>query len=147
MRVSTLLVAEGVSVDVFTGRVTAFNLVETLFAVKFPARVTRLHGVVQYERPSDGETPHFFQKLELVSPAGADILNAPVQELTIATRFHTSMHHAWNVQLSQPGDYRLRVSQSESENGPWRELAWRTIVVEQAPHPLIPPSAAEPAKQ
>lgn len=138
MRVSTLLLAEGVSVDVFTGRVTPFNLVETLFAPKFPARVTRLHVLVQYERSLDSAVPHFFEKMELKDPTGVNVLQGPVQELSMTTRFHSSLQNAWNTVLPMAGDYRLSVSHAETPDGPWSEQAWRTIVIEEAPHPLAP---------
>jgi hypothetical protein len=140
MRVSTLLLAEGVSVDVFTGRVTPFNLVETLFAPKFPARVTRLHVLVQYERAPESGVPHVFEKMELKDPTGVNVLQGPVQELTMTTRFHSSLQNAWNTILPSAGDYRLSVSHAPSADGPWSEQAWRTIVIEQAPHPLAPPA-------
>lgn len=145
MDVATLLLAEGVSVDVFTGRLTAFNLVETLFAQKFPARVTRLHAIVQYEVDGNDVARHFFERLELLDPSGADVLHAPVQELTLTTRSHTSLHHAWNIVLPAGGDFILRVSTGETPAGPWVELRKRRVVVEQAPHPLLPQEPPKPA--
>lgn len=140
VQVVTLLVSEGASVDVFTGRVTAFNLLDTIFAQKFPARVARLHVVVQYFRPLEVAEPHFFEKLELLDPDGVDVLSRPIQELTVTTRFQTSIHNGWNVVLSKGGDFTLRVSTSEKVEGPWTVQQSRIVVVDQAPHPLMPPA-------
>jgi hypothetical protein len=142
MQVATLLLSEGVSVDVFTGRVTPFNLVETLFAPRFPARVTRLHVLVQYERNVDEAADRFVSKMELLDPTGTDIRSAPAQEIALATRFHSSIHNAWNLKLPEAGDYVLRVSRSDSADGPWTELRRRAVVVETALHPLLSPDAA-----
>lgn len=141
MRVITLLLAEGVSVDVFTGRITPFNLLDTVFAPRFPARVARLHVLVQYERESLEPPTHFFEKLELVDSAGRNVLTAPVLEVTVGTRFHSSIHNAWNVVLERAGEYSLRVSHAGSEDGPWTELQRRSVIVDEGPHPLQPPVA------
>jgi hypothetical protein len=142
--VVTLLASEGVSVDVFTGRATAYNLVETLFAQKFPARVPRLHTIVQYYRPSTEGAVHFFERVELLDPDGKNVLGGSEQEITITSRFHTSLHNAWNIVLAKGGDYMLTVSTAETKDGPWTLARRRVILVEQAPHPLMPPTASEP---
>ncbi len=143
MQVITLLLAEGISVDVFTGRITPFNLVDTLFAPRFPARVSRLHVLVQYERATADAPARFFEKLELIDPAAKNVLTAPILEVTAATRFHASIHNAWNVVLERPGDYVLRVLHAESIEGTWVELQKRTIVVDETPHPLAPQLAPQ----
>ncbi len=140
MKVITLLLAEGISVDVFTGRITPFNLLDTVFAPRFPARVTRLHVLVQYERDSAEPQTHFFEKLELVDSASKNVLTAPILEVTVGTRFHSSIHNAWNVVLERAGDYSLRVLHASSAEGPWAELQRRSVVVNEAPHPLQPPA-------
>lgn len=147
VEVVTLLASEGVSVDVFTGRATAFNLIETLFAQKFPARVSRFHTIVQYSRPSNEKAAHFFEQVALLDPDGKDVLGGPVQEITMTARFHTSIHNSWNIVLAKGGDYVLTVSTAETREGPWSVARKRTILAEQAPHPLMPPAPLDPPKE
>jgi hypothetical protein len=144
MEVVTLLASEGVAVDVFTGRVTAYNLVETLLAQRFPARVARLHTLVQYYRPSTQADAHLFEKVELLDPDGVNVLKGVALELTLTSRFHTSIHNDWSVVLPKGGDYLLKVSSAETADGPWTLLKSRVIQVDQAPHPLMPPEPAKP---
>lgn len=138
MRTVTLLAAEGVAVDVFTGRVSAYNIIDRVFAPTTPARLPRLHLLVQFERAADEQPERAFHKIELLAPGGRDVLNAPVQELTITDRAQTSVHHAWNVHLPIHGDYVLRVSTADSADGEWKEVASRLVPVLPAPHPLMP---------
>ncbi len=138
MRIVTLIAAEGVSVDVFTGRVSAYNIIDRIFAPTTPARFPRLHLLVQFERAVDEQPARAFHKIELVAPNGDDVLNAPVQELTITERTHSSVHHAWNIHLPVVGNYVLRVRSAPSADGEWQELGARLIPVLQAQHPLMP---------
>ncbi len=138
MRIVTLIAAEGVAVDVFTGRVSAYNIVDRIFAPTTPARFPRLHLLVQFERGADEQAERSFLKIELLAPSGADVLNAPLQEMTLTERTHTSVHHAWNVHLPDVGDYLLRVSASPSAEGAWTEMSSRLVPVVQTQHPLMP---------
>jgi len=137
MEVVSLFASEGISVDVFTGRVSAYNIIETIFAPKFPAKLMRLHVVVQYQRSKDEEAPHFFEKLSLVAPSGDDVLRGPIQELTVPLRHHTTVHTSWGVDIPQAGDYLLKVQLAPSPDGPWKEARNRVIEVETGLHPLM----------
>ena len=99
----------------------------------------RLHVVVQYQRQVAEAEEHFFEQVALLDPDGSDSIHGPIQELTIATRLHTSITNAWNVVLPKPGDYILKVRRAASAEGPWCDVRSRLVLVEQAPHPLMPP--------
>lgn len=142
MKIVTLLAAEGVAVDVFTGRVSAYNIIDRVFAPSTPARLPRLHLLVQFERGADEQPETVFHKIELLAPTGDDVLQAPLQESTVTDRTHTSVHHAWNVKLPRAGDYVLKLSGAKTAEGPWAELCARVIPVVETPHPLMPAPAA-----
>jgi hypothetical protein len=138
----SLVACEGVAVDVFTGRVTAFNLIETIFAQAFPARLGRLHLLARYHRAADEPAAHFFERFEPVGPDNIDVLNALPLEVTVGARFHTSIHNAWTLVLTARGDYQLRLLVADSAEGPWRVARQHVVVADLAPHPLMPTRAA-----
>ncbi len=137
MDIVSLFASEGVSVDVFTGRVSAFNIIDTIFSPKFPAKLMRLHVVVQYQCSPSEPTQHFFEKLALIAPDGRELLGGRVQELTISDRQHTSVHTAWALDIPAPGDYVLQVCTASSAEGPWSVARQRRVQVTAGPHPLM----------
>ena len=137
MEIVTLFASEGVSVDVFTGRVSAYNIIEAIYAPRYPAKLMRVHVVVQYQRSKDELVPHFFEQVAVIAPNGTDVLRGPIQEVTVPERHHTSLHTAWAMDIPEAGDYQLKVRHSQSSEGPWTEVRNRTILVATAPHPLM----------
>jgi hypothetical protein len=137
MEIVSLFASEGISVDVFTGRVSAYNIIEGIYAPKYPAKLMRVHLVVQYQRSKDEPVPHFFEQLSIIAPSGTDVLRGPIQEVTVFERHHTTLHTAWAMDIPEAGDYLLKVRHSQSSEGPWTDVRSRTILVATAPHPLM----------
>jgi uncharacterized membrane protein YgcG len=113
-------------------------MLETVYSPKIPARLPRMHVLVQYQIPAHSPGEHFFERVELFAPNNVSVVQSTIQELALKPRFHTSILNLWNIQLAEARDFSLRVSTAPTPSGPWTQQADRVIRVEQAPHPLMP---------
>jgi hypothetical protein len=148
-----LFAAEGVALDQLTGRLTAFNILDNIFAAGLPAMLPRLHVVGVYELEPRPET--VFTKVQLLDPSGA-VLSELVVKVEFAARApgkapvsHTTVHTFWNTAFKVEGDHALVLSHAPSLDDPdgWEKVATRTLAVVRAPHPLAPQAGPATPKE
>ena len=142
-----LLLAEGVSVDAVSGRVTAFNMLDAITVSGFPVRFARV--VVDVIYPVDEKSDQFFERVSLRRPDGSALLSSEIElklvactpQQQIAT--HHSIHAIWNVRFDSPGRYLVTVETSPTQGGSWAPVSSRDLLVAQGlagPLHASPPS-------
>jgi hypothetical protein len=136
------VMAEGVSIDALTGRVTLFNALSHIYASQFPASLHRLIIATQYER--DSEPDRFRERITLRSPGGG-LLGESVTEQLLDSRSsdqppgYWSFHALWRLRFDEPGDYTVDIwRQSGEEVEQWKAVTSCTLWVQLAAHPLAP---------
>jgi hypothetical protein len=138
---AALFTAEGASLDQLTGRLTAFNILDTVLAAGLPSLLHRMAAVCIYE--SGPEPVAFYERLELQSPSGQGIWKSAIHVQIQAhvagggAPAHRTIHGIYNVRLEAVGDYRLVLSHADGPDGPWHEVASRCLSVVRAPHPVF----------
>ena len=103
--VATLL-AEGISLDAVTGRLTAFNMLESVLAPSFPAVLGKLVVVNVYEVDGAGEPR--WERVTVTDDAGAQLAQA-VTEFRGEGMAHRSMSMLQGMRLAKPGVYTVLV--------------------------------------
>lgn len=150
-RLVSFVVAEGVSIDQLTSRVTVFNMIDHVLLPGIPARIVRLSALSLYELGEESEA--FIERVRLVAPDGevAAISETPV---TLASRQpgqlpngHRTLHVLWSPKLETVGDYRL-VLDRKSDGAEWEQQASLCITALVQTHPILnaqTPSVSVPA--
>lgn len=140
-KLTATVLAEGVSVDALTGRLTLFNALNHIYAAGFPALLHKLMVATQYERSR--EVDHFRERVAIMTPQGK-VLGESVAELMFEARSddqppaHWSLHALWKIRFDEPGDYALSVWRQSRGEQSWQPLATCTLWVQDSPHPLSP---------
>ncbi len=132
-RIVATLLAESVSLDRLTDRLTAFNTLESVLAPSFPAVLGKLVVVSVYE--IDGERGRRFERVSIRDAEGAVLAETTV-ELSGDGLAHRSMHMFQGVKLAQPGTYQVTVEGASARGGPWEIVGQRRLVALERPHPL-----------
>lgn len=132
-RLVATLLAEGVSLDRFTSRLTAFNMLEAVLAPSFPAVLAKLAVVSVYE--IDGERGKRFERVTMRDAGGAALAESLV-ELEGDGIAHRSMHLFQGVKLERPGTYLVTVEGASARGGPWETVGRRRLTAMEHPHPL-----------
>lgn len=135
VNVATLL-AEGVSLDGLTSRLSVFNMMEAVFAPAFPAALGKLVVVNLYEIEGDRD-PHW-ERVQ-VADANGQILAESVTELAGEGTAHRSMALFQGIRLAQPGAYVVTVEGARRRDGPWEPVRRRRLHALLGPHPLARP--------
>ncbi|HEY3411766.1 MAG TPA: hypothetical protein VGM51_01785 [Armatimonadota bacterium] len=142
-RLVATVLAEGLSLDQVTGRLTAFNMLESVVAPSFPAVIGKLVVINLYEI-EDGVEPHW-ERVTVLDPAGNQ-LSQTVTELSGEGQAHRSMGFFQGLRLGEPGVYRVLVEGAVAAEGPWSALMRRRLFAEQGAHPLARADAGGHAK-
>lgn len=151
-RLVSLIASEGVSIDQFTGRVTAFNMIDNWMLPSLPARIVRFSVITLYELDKTSE--RFSERARLVAPSGAEVGLSEV-EVELPARpaegqmpnSHRSLHVLWGLPLQEVGDYKL-VIEHDRGDGQWQERAALCITAIIQLHPFLnaqTPSVSVPA--
>jgi hypothetical protein len=130
--VATLL-AEGVALDAVTNRLSAFNMMETVFAPTFPAVLGKLVVVNLYEVDGDRE-PHW-ERVTIVDDAGTQLAQV-VTEFRGEGVAHRSMGMLQGMRLEKPGIYTVLVEGAKRREGSWEFVNRRLLRAVLGPHPL-----------
>ncbi len=130
--VGTLL-AEGVSLDRFTGRLSAFNMIDVVFAPSFPAILGKLVVVNLYE--IDGAREPYWERVTISDEDGA-VLGQAIAELTGDGEAHNSMGLYQGLKLAKPSVHRVTVEGAPKREGPWQQVSSRRFRAALGPHPL-----------
>lgn len=132
-RLVASLMAEGVAVDRFTDRMTAFNMLESVFAPSFPAALAKLAVVNIYE--VDGEPDGWVERVSIEDVDGS-VLAQTRAELRGEGRAHRSAHLFQGVPFRRAGTYTVVTEGAASEAGPWQRMSTRRLHVMEQAHPL-----------
>ncbi len=133
-RIVATILAEGVSLDRLTNRLTAFNMLESVMAPSFPAALAKLAVVNIYEIDGD-RVPHV-ERVSILSPED-DVLAQTSSKLEGEVIAHRTMHLFQGVRLAKPATYRVLVEGARTVAGPWEKMAQRWLVAVESPHPLV----------
>lgn len=129
-RIVAALMAEGVALDALSGRLTAFNMLETVSAAKYPALLPRLCAVIFYEAASSD--PEVFQeRVRLMGPEDVEVGVPSSREVVIAARVHRSIHVLAGLRLERPGEYVLSIERKQDADGTWKRTAERRLFVHE----------------
>ncbi len=137
----SFICAEGFSVDTMTGRVTAFNIVDSLLVSALPSMLIRANAIATYELGPEADA--FKERIRLLSPSNA-VLAESASDVALAARgragempsCHRSVHVFWKTTITEPGDHRL-VLERFREAGEWEELSSVRIPVVVKKHELL----------
>lgn len=132
VNVATLL-AEGVSLDGLTSRLSVFNMMEAVFAPAFPAALGKLVVVNLYEIEGDREP--YWERVQ-VADSGGQVLAQSVTELVGEGTAHRSMALFQGIRLTQPGEYVVTVEGARRSDGPWERVRRRRLQALLGPHPM-----------
>lgn len=139
VNVATLL-AESVSLDGLTGRLSVFNMLEAVFAPAFPAALGKLVVVNLYE--IEGEREPYWERVQVLDAGGA-VLAEMVTELVGEGPAHRSMTLFQGIRLAQSGEYVVKVERSRRREGPWESVRRRRLQALLGPHPMARPDQGE----
>lgn len=137
------VMAEGISIDSMTGRLTAFNMLEVIFTRKFPAMLPKLFVVTVYE--SEGEPERFHERVSVVDPVGKAIVISG-SEIVATEHTHRSINALWATRFDAAGTFLVKVERASKPEGPWKQVGKRLLTVVGEGHPLFP-KEPEPAKE
>ena len=139
VNVATLL-AEGVSLDGLTSRLSVFNMMEAVFAPAFPAALGKLVVVNLYEIEGDREP--YWERVQ-VANSGGQVLAQSLTELVGEGSAHRSMALFQGIRLVQPGEYVVTVEGSRRRDGPWEPVRRRRLQALLGPRPMARPEQGE----
>ncbi len=129
---SGCVLAEGMSLDQITHRVTAFNMLDVIRSKSVPALFPKLMVLVAYDL--DGTPETFFERVTLVAPSGATVATSATQ-LTVQGLVHNSIHALWALRLEEFGHYKVVVARAERRDGEWKTLVERRLSLVNEAHP------------
>lgn len=132
-RLVASLMSEGVALDRLTGRMTAFNMLESVFAPAFPAALAKLAVINVYE--VDGEREVRFERVTVQDADGSTLAQTTV-ELRGEGVVHRSAHLFQGVSLPRQGTYAVVTEGASSASGPWHRVSSRRLHAVEQPHPL-----------
>lgn len=132
--VATLL-AEGVSLDAISNRLSAFNMMETMFAPSFPAVVGKLVVVNLYE--IEGSSELRFERVTVLEDAGTQLAQMVLELRAEGVVAHRSMGMLQGLRLAKPGKYTVLVEGAKAPEGPWEFVNKRTLHAMLGSHPLV----------
>lgn len=135
VNVATLL-AEGVSLDGLTSRLSVFNMMEAVFAPTFPAALGKLVVVNLYE--IEGDRDSYWERVQ-VADSGGQVLAQSVTESAGEGTAHRSMALFQGIRLAQPGEYVVTVEGARWRDGPWAPVRRRRLQALLGPHPMARP--------
>lgn len=139
-KLSSFMCAEGVAVDSMTGRVTAFNLIDSFVVPALPAMLIRGHAIALYDLGDEPAT--VTERVRLLDPDEGEVFDlSGVIKLEARTpgtmpSGHRSIKAFWKTKLSNSGDHHL-VLEHGSDDGSWREVARLRIPVVVAQHEVL----------
>ncbi len=129
------VVAEGVSADSMTGRLTAFNMLEVVFTRKLPALLPKLFVVTIYE--TEGAPEHFHERITVFDPDDKVVVSS-CSQIAATEHTHRSINALWGMRLERLGRYLVRVERANKPGGPWKQIGKRVLTVVADGHPLFP---------
>lgn len=138
-RLVATLLAEGLAIDQITGRLTAFNMLESIFVPRLPAALGKLAVITLYEMEGDGAG--HWQRVTIRGPDGSEIARSET-ELVGEGELHRSLGIFQGLRFERAGVYRVVVETARTQGGPWQVVGDRRLHVALRPHPLAEGASA-----
>jgi hypothetical protein len=132
VNVATLL-AESVSLDGLTSRLSVLNMMEAVFAPAFPAAVGKLVVVNLCE--IEGSREPYWERVQVADSDG-QILAELLTELVGEGTAHRSMALFQGIRLAKAGEYSVTVESSRRRDGPWELVRRRRLQALLGAHPM-----------
>lgn len=148
LRPVAVVAAEGVSFDQLTTRLTAFNIMEVVFAAEIPSLMNKMAVACIYEMESQPRA--FFERVALLDPARESIWHSIIRvevggrEPGSVPNAHRTVHGMWNVVIRSLGDYTIQVAHADAAEGPWVTVGERCLTIVQRPHPVFQAASKPP---
>ena len=142
-RLVSLLAAEGVAIDQFTSRVTAFNMLDQVLVRGVPAKLLRMAVLVMYELGSETET--FEERVSVKDPSGTSVISSEASVILPGRvqgqmpNGHRSVHMLWGVPIDSVGDYRVTLERRTT--GDWETVSWTPFTALVQEHMLLNPQS------
>jgi hypothetical protein len=141
-RLAHLIAAEGVAFDQLTGRVTAFNMLDTIPVTDVPATLVRFAALASYELGSDPES--ILERVRVLDPEGKSVATSQSQ-ISLAGRqsnqlpsMHRSFHFFWSLPLTILGDHRIVLEHASAATpDAWQNIAEQLITVVKQAHVVL----------
>ncbi len=128
---------EGIALDQMTGRVTAFNILDTVLVSELPSLLNRLACAACYEPGDVGFRG--FERVRVVGPSNGQVSLSRAELVVPArgpTKVHKSLHVIWALPIREQGTHRILLEHSLDEEN-WTEQASLVLEVLVQPHPLL----------
>ena len=131
LRLVATLLAEGASIDSIGGRLTAFNMLESVTAPSFPAMIPRLVVINIFEIENQHAT--YFERVTIRGSEDQTPIMNLVSEVNTMKPVFRSIHQVVPLILKTAGIYVVSVELGKTAEGPWEELETRKFFAHQAP--------------
>ncbi len=145
----SFLVSETFAIDMMSGRLSVFNMVDSLFVPSLPALWPKFVAIAIYDL---GLEPTMFDDRVTVHGADDSVLAESVNHVeafgrlpTEPSTIHRSIHVIWRTKLMGPGDIHVVLERRSDASSPWEVVHRKRISLSIGPHPLHGPGSAAPS--
>ena len=144
----SFLVSEAFAIDMVSGRLSVFNMVDSLFVPSLPALWPRFVAIAVYD--AGAEPVSFDDRVSVQGPNGppmgesinrVEVLERRPEEPSTTRR---SVHVIWRTQLASAGDLYVVLERRPDASSPWEVVQRKRIALSIGPHPLHGPGSAAP---
>ena len=130
-------VADGASIDVMTGRVSAFNLLEEVAALKAPAFLARLAVVNVYTLAAAETYDAFHDRVRILSPSGETLISSNTTRIAPVRPHYSSVHIFAPLIVPALGPHRI-VAEWSPDSTTWEQCSeHRLLISEGPPYPVL----------
>jgi hypothetical protein len=147
-RLDSFLVCDGFCIDAMSGRLSVFNLLDSVFVPSMPALWYKFVAVASYELGADAVA--FDDRVSLRALDGS-VLNQSEQHIEAVARqpgepvkTHHSIHMMWRNTLKDAGDLQIVLERRRDASSAWQIEHTKLLSIVVGPHPLHGPGSAAP---
>jgi len=147
--VATVL-ADSVVVDALSNRMSLLNLFDTWIVPEVPATLSTTAVVTVYE--TEEQPCEVFERVRVLGPDGAALmesrshLRTPARVPMEGPYVHSSIHFINGVLAHAFGEHSVIIEHSTNQDGPWTQVARRTVLVRRPPERAAAPSPTGSAR-
>lgn len=125
-RLEYFVVAESVSIDQLTNRVSIFNILETIQAPAFPVTLTQVMAVSLWEE-DEIDTDRQYQVGIRITLGGNELTHIR-QNLNFPRRRLRTIAQIQNIEIPEPGRMEIELRLNDEH------IAWHYVDVNEAPN-------------
>lgn len=144
----SFLVSETFAIDVASGRMSVFNMIDSLFVPSLPALWPKFTAVASYDVGAEART--FDDRVsvrghdDVVLAESVNHIEMSGQQINEPITTHRSVHLMWRTKLMTASDLHVVLERRSDANSPWEVLHRKRIALRIGPHPLHGPGSAAP---